>query len=259
MKKTFILLLAIFVLSGCAAKNTNEKSENSQASSTDEEVIAKTTETNNSEVNEIESNTETENNLSANINLDLSTMNWNGKKFTGSEHNGTIEFNSGTLDLDNNRNIIGGEFIINMNSLKDSDGSENLEKHLKGEDFFQVETYPEAKLKITHIEPNGELKEEETKYTITADLTIKEITRDIVFEATGKLEKNTLNANAEFNIDRTRWNIKYGSGKFFKGLGDKVINDEMSFKINLISLLPEVNNVEKEETTNSTNEINNQE
>ena len=41
------------------------------------------------------------------------------------------------------------------------------------------------------------------------------------------------NATATMTIDRSEFNIRYGSGSFFENLGDKTIYDEFDLEVNL--------------------------
>jgi len=50
-----------------------------------------------------------------------------------------------------------------------------------------------------------------------------------------KIEGGVVNAAADFDIDRTQWDLKYGSGKFFENLGDKMISDNFNLKLKLIA------------------------
>jgi polyisoprenoid-binding protein YceI len=113
---------------------------------------------------------------------------------------------------------------INTTDLKAGEGKENLDGHLKADDFFGVEKHKTAKLVFTNISGKGK-----GLYTVTADLTIKGITKPITFDITVK--GNT--ASTTLKVDRTKYDIKYGSGSFFSDLGDKTINDEFELKVNL--------------------------
>lgn len=162
------------------------------------------------------------------LDLDASTMTWYGEKAVGKSHLGTVDLQSGNLEIKDGQ-LVGGEFIIDMNSLKNDEEIASLDKHLKSADFFDVVNYPEAKLVIT----DSNSTDEPNIYQITADLTIKDITAPISFEAQIKQEANILSALSEIEIDRTTWNLQYGSGKFFQDLGDNMINDELMFKLDL--------------------------
>lgn len=160
------------------------------------------------------------------VNIKSSNVFWKGEKVTGS-HEGNISLKSGVLKFDDEK-LIGGNIVINMNTIDCTDLSgeykSKLEGHLKSNDFFGVEKFPEASLEITKVRSKGN-----SKYVCTADLTIKGITKEIKFEA--ELEKG--NATTNIVIDRTNFNIKYASGSFFKELGDKMIYDEFEISVSL--------------------------
>ena len=176
--------------------------------------------------------------ISANTNLDLkkSQIEWVGKKITGS-HNGTIQISSGNLEVKSNE-IISGEFIIDMSSIVCSDIEDekyNLKflDHLKSDDFFSVEQYPTSKLVI---KKGVILKENKNGWThnIYADLTIKGITKEVVFPCKIVVNRNDIvSAFAEFTVDRTQYGIEYKSSSFFPNIADKAIDNEMYFKVNL--------------------------
>ena len=151
---------------------------------------------------------------------------WKGYKVAGS-HEGTLDLKSGTLSFDNEK-LVGGSFEIDMSTIActdlDGDSKGSLEGHLKSPDFFDTAQFPNAILNFTNVEVKGK-----NGYTVTADLTIKGITESIVFEASIYGKK----ASASIKIDRTTFNVKYGSGNFFEGLKDKVIYDEFDLVIDL--------------------------
>lgn len=162
-----------------------------------------------------------------------SKLNWAGNKVVGG-HWGTVDISSGSLNV-NSGKLVGGEFVINLKTiksldLKENEGKSKLEGHLMSDDFFATDKFPTAKLVITKAE---ESKQGKNNYNITGDLTIRGITHSITFPAKVDLEKGKAKAYAEFNIDRTKWDIKYNSGNFFKDLGDRMIKDEIEFKVNL--------------------------
>lgn len=160
-----------------------------------------------------------------------STLGWVGKKVTG-QHNGYLKFESGKLELDG-ENIKGGNFVVDMTSLtvediKDEKTNGMLVGHLKSDDFFSVETYPKANLVVEKATKSGET------YTITGKLTIKGATHPITFDAVReKKSDGTQVFTGNVVVDRTLYNVKYGSGKFFASLGDNMIYDEftLDFKI----------------------------
>jgi len=156
-----------------------------------------------------------------------SKLSWLGEKVTG-QHSGSINLQSGWINWMDNK-IVSGEFDIDMSSIKDAEGSERLEGHLKSEDFFGVEKYPTSKLVITGSSPF-----EKGSGLVKGNLTIKGVTNPIEFRATmQKVEEGTW-FYTNIIIDRSKYNVRYGSGSFFDNLGDKTIYDEFKLKVNLL-------------------------
>jgi len=166
------------------------------------------------------------------VNTTASTIVWTAKKVTG-KHNGTVTIKEGHLDI-NDGVLTGGSFVIDMTSITVTDlqggGKAKLEGHLKSDDFFSVETFPTATLVITEAQAKGD-----GNYDIKADLTIKGITNPIQFSAVVKPEGNLIKATADIKVDRTLYDVRYGSGKFFSNLGDNMINDEFELAVSLVT------------------------
>lgn len=161
------------------------------------------------------------------IDVAKSKINWVGKKVTG-QHEGTVNLKEGVLTF-NGKNLMGGSFTVDMNSLvatdlKSGEGKEKLEGHLKSEDFFGTEKHTTSLLVFKTIVAKGK-----NVYTVTANLTIKEITNPVTFDIT--VNENT--ATTAFKVNRTKYNIKYGSGSFFDNLGDKAIYDDFELSASL--------------------------
>jgi polyisoprenoid-binding protein YceI len=170
-------------------------------------------------------------NTPASITVDAtkSVISWKAYKVTGS-HEGTISLNSGEL-LHTDGRLSGGTFDINMSSIAVTDlegGMKGkLEGHLKSPDFFSVEEFPTGTLNITNVTSRGKVGE----YKITADLTLKGITKPIKFNAVE--EGGTF--TADITVDRAEYNVRYGSGSFFDNLGDKTIYDEFELTVSLVT------------------------
>lgn len=164
------------------------------------------------------------------INTKVSNVDWIGKKVTG-QHTGTINIKEGNLHL-HDGNLSTGKVVIDMSSISctDTEGEwgQKLVSHLNSADFFDVENHKTATLEITSTK-----KIEGNKYTVSGNLTIKGITKPIIFESTIEIKDGKLAAYAEVKVDRTLYDIKYGSGKFFEGLGDKMIDDEFIVKFKI--------------------------
>ena len=150
------------------------------------------------------------------------TLLWLGEKVTG-QHTGTIKLQSGWLNWQDNK-IVSGEFNIDMASLKESENNKMLMGHLKSDDFFGVVKYPVAKLTIT-----GSTPFDKGTGVVTGTLTIKDITNPVEFKASLQKKDDGTWFFTNITIDRTKYNIRYGSGSFFDNLGDKTIYDE--FKV----------------------------
>ncbi|KQR72519.1 YceI family protein [Pedobacter sp. Leaf176] len=158
-----------------------------------------------------------------------STITWIGKKVTGS-HNGTVALQSGTLNVDGKK-VTGGTFTIDMNSIKDADGSAKLEGHLKADDFFGTAKFPTSTFVITKVAGSG------AAVTVSGNLTIKGITKPLSFPATVSVNTDgTVSALAgKITVDRTKYDIRYGSKSFFDSIGDKAIDDNFELAVKLVA------------------------
>ncbi len=166
------------------------------------------------------------------VNVESSTIKWIGSKIS-ENHEGNVNIVKGALSIDHGK-LVGGFFTIDMNSIKTTDMSDKynkkLDNHLKNEDFFNVKEFPFATINILKAE-----KTEGNMYRVSANLTIKGITNTIGFYTDIKIKGAHYQATANIKIDRTKWDIKYKSGSFFKDLGDKIILDQIEFDVFLLS------------------------
>lgn len=167
------------------------------------------------------------------VSPDESKIVWLGKKVTG-EHRGMITLASGALQF-NGEQLTGGSFEIDMNSITNSDieGDEYKQKlvgHLKSDDFFGVEKFPKASFVIKTVE-----SKKAGKYVVKGDITIKGITKSIEFPAQVTVLDSKSTATASITIDRSEFDVKYGSGSFFENLGDKMIYDDFTLDITLVA------------------------
>lgn len=172
------------------------------------------------------------------VNTADSKVNWLGKKVTG-QHNGTINLLKGEVMVDNGK-VTGGKVEIDMKTIKnldltDAETNAKLVKHLSSADFFEADKYPTSKLEIVKVEEIKDATKPNVNSTVTANLTMKDVTKSITFPAEIKIDNGVLTAKADFDVDRTDWNIKYGSGKFFDNLGDKMINDKFNLNLTIVA------------------------
>lgn len=152
---------------------------------------------------------------------------WLGEKVTG-QHTGNINLQSGWINWQDNT-ILSGEFNIDMSTLKDSEANERLEGHLKSEDFFGVVKFPVAKLAVS-----GSTPFDKGTGMVSGTLTIKGISNPIEFKAAMQKKDEGVWFFANIVVDRTKYNVRFGSGSFFDNLGDKTIYDEFKLKVNLL-------------------------
>jgi polyisoprenoid-binding protein YceI len=153
-----------------------------------------------------------------------SNIEWVGRKVTGS-HNGTIAIQAGELIL-NNGKLVGGKLVVDTTSIRildieDPATNAQFAGHLASDDFFSIQKFPEATLKITAVTGNH----------VEGDLTIKGITHSIGFDAVINVSDLLLTATAKLLIDRTKYEMKFRSGNFFKDLGDTLIYNDFELNV----------------------------
>lgn len=164
---------------------------------------------------------------------------WKGSK-PGGEHNGLIQLKQGGSFIVDDGKLTGGKFVIDMNSIvnfdvEDEDMNAKLVGHLKSSDFFHVDSFPEAIFVITKVD---QIEEDGYNNHISGNLTMKEITHEISFKAKVHVKDNgMIDAKSEdIVLDRTKWNVNYGSKSVFKELKDKFIHDEFTLSIEAYSM-----------------------
>ncbi|MES2286085.1 MAG: YceI family protein [Bacteroidota bacterium] len=171
------------------------------------------------------------------VDTKATTATWLGKKVTG-QHDGKINVSKGSVINDHNT-ITGGTIEFDMNSitctdLTDKEWNDKLIGHLKSDDFFSSAKNPTAKFEITKVAPIETLKPE-NDFNVTGKLTIKGITNEITFPAKIKMDEKTMVVIAKIIINRTKFDIKYGSASFFESIGDKAISDDFELNVNLVA------------------------
>jgi polyisoprenoid-binding protein YceI len=165
-----------------------------------------------------------------------SKINWEGSKTLIKEwiDTGNISLQSGYLTLENNE-IKEGKIVIDMNSISaektgGGGGEDNLSKHLKSEDFFNTENFPTSEFSLTSLTKT----EGEYEYIAKGDITIKNITKTIEFPIKIYMIGESIFVNGEIILDRSLFEVKFGSTSFFKDIGDKAINNNFKLKLELV-------------------------
>jgi hypothetical protein len=157
-----------------------------------------------------------------------SNIDWVGRKVTAA-HNGTIAIKAGSLTLTDGK-LTGGQFIIDTTSIKVLDVTDpatnaQFAGHLASDDFFASEKYPEATLEITSVTGNH----------VNGNLTIKGIIHPIGFDVAVNVNGDTIVASGHLVIDRTKYEMKFRSGNFFKDLGDTLIYNNFDLNVSIIA------------------------
>jgi rhodanese-related sulfurtransferase len=174
------------------------------------------------------------------INVEKSRIEWTGRNLM-SAHCGTIKLLAGQIEVLAARPIRGG-FTLDMNSIENSDIQDStmrqiLIRHLKSDDFFDVQHFPVAQLQLLKITPLADVQPGTPNHEVSGELTLKGASGEVVFRAIlGPTADGLLAADAHFDMDRTRWNVLYGSGKFYEKLGKHLVNDEVSLALKLVTL-----------------------
>ncbi len=162
------------------------------------------------------------------FNLENSNIKWTGTELTSKIHYGSLKLTKADLVIIDSK-ITSGEFTVDMTSLSVEDlegkSKERLEGHLSSDDFFSIEKFQTASLKVLDSKSleNG-------SFNVNGELTIKDITHPIEFTIT-KNDDN--NYNAKLTFDRSKYDVKFRSGTFFENLGDKLILDDIDLDVNL--------------------------
>jgi polyisoprenoid-binding protein YceI len=191
-----------------------------------------------------------EDNSGASWKLDTAASNieWVGTKVTG-YHTGNVPLKSGEINVKNGE-VTGGKFIMDLANIQvsgpknvDAASNQKLLGHLKSVDFFDVEKNPEGTFELTQVLPyKGDAvkdstdprQEEISKYkvtdpthTVSGNLTLKGVTKNIEFPARITVSGNEAEAVAKFNINRKDWKIEYA------GKPDDLIRDDIHLGISI--------------------------
>lgn len=168
------------------------------------------------------------------VDTKASTIAWKGSKtVTKSSHNGFISLSAGSVEIEKGE-LKTADFTVDMKTITNEDmkaspkDAAKLVGHLSSEDFFHVAKFPTATFKTTSI-----TKKSATEVVIKGDFTMIGKTVPVEFPAKVEIKGDSATGEATLKIDRTLWGLKYGSGKFFTGLGDKVISDEIEFTLKI--------------------------
>lgn len=170
-----------------------------------------------------------------------SSLAWNAQKRVGAKHRGTVVVQEGAFVVEQGQ-VIGGTVVADMTTIVDLDLTDEkfntmLVNHLKSDDFFAVETYPTALFAISEV---TELEGVEgSTHRVTGSMTIKGIENEISFPAVFASDETGLQVTGTATLDRTLWDVRFGSDKFFDNLGDGLIEDEFMLTFNMLFVATE--------------------
>lgn len=164
-------------------------------------------------------------------------LTWVGKKVTG-QHHGSIQVQEGSVRWGAD-GLAAAEVTIDMGSIKDLDmdgeSAARLERHLRSDDFFGTARFKTATFKTTRVEKIAGAAAGQPNYTVTGDLTIKGIAKPITFGLRAWQEDRSVRAVGTAVFDRTHYGIEYRSGSIFDALGDKMIDDLVELRFDLVA------------------------
>ena len=175
------------------------------------------------------------------VDVAASTMTWSGSKTLVENYvdAGTMQVKEGTIVVEGDT-ISQANFVFDMASIQATTmakggGQDALTGHLKSDDFFAVETYPTAEFVLTSAVADADVSLSH-RYMLTGDLTIKGVTNAVSFPAVIAMRDGKLSAEAAFDLDRTMWNVRYGSDNFFDNLGENVISDLFTVAFTIVAV-----------------------
>lgn len=165
-----------------------------------------------------------------------SSVTWHATKVTG-EHMGTVNVANGYLSVTDG-NLVAANIIADMGSIActDMEGewADKLVGHLNSDDFFNVSEHKTSSFTLRNIEALTDAKGDAT-HTVTGDFTIRGITKSVTFDATITDNGGKLAISGSAVLDRSQFDVKYGSGSFFDNLGDNLIHDNFTVGFNLVA------------------------
>jgi polyisoprenoid-binding protein YceI len=161
-----------------------------------------------------------------------SVVKWQGSSLNGlNSHTGYIYISKGELMIEKGQ-LVGGTVEVDMNTIEDKNNERDnkLVHHLKDPDFFDIEKFPFSTIVITRVASIGGDNKK-----ITGNLTIKGITYPVIFSAKTEVTGDIVKANGKLIIDRSKWDVRYKSRKFYDIVANQTISDSIEFDIKIIA------------------------
>ena len=166
---------------------------------------------------------------------DNSSIKWTGRELSTKSHYGSLQMKNGSLTV-NTDGTVNGIIKIDMTTIDCEDlqgrSKASLERHLRSDDFFSVESHPIATLTFKSEGGIGA----GNKLAFNGDLEIKGISHPISFESELKSVDPKVSALVDMTFDRSKYNVRFRSGTFFQNLGDKLIYDDIEISVDIRTL-----------------------
>jgi len=173
------------------------------------------------------------------IDVSESSIEWSGRNLL-KKHHGQIGLRSGQLEFAHGE-LTSGRVVIDLSNivcfdLQGKEWHDVLINHLQSDDFFDVARFPEALVVINGARRIEHATPGQPNLEIAADLTLKGVSAPLKFlAAAGVTPDGKAAAQAVFSFDRTRWNVLYGSGRFFHRLGRHLVNDLIELEVKIVT------------------------
>jgi polyisoprenoid-binding protein YceI len=149
------------------------------------------------------------------------TIGFIGAKVTG-DHKGSFSKFSGTATVAGDK-VTSLEIVVDVASM--TTDAEQLTEHMLSADFFEVETYPQAK--FTSLEITEKAGADGATHEVAGNLELKGQAKKVTFPATVHVKDGSVHAKAAFSIDRKLWGITY------PGKPDDLIKDDVALDLDL--------------------------
>ncbi|MEE4112056.1 MAG: YceI family protein [Desulfobacteraceae bacterium] len=172
------------------------------------------------------------------VDTDQSRVEWAGHN-PNTKHDGTVRIKKGDIVVKNGKPV--GTFEIDMNAIENKSlaGDELqpvLISHLKSDDFFFTRRFPTATFTIQSGTPKKEPYVSAPNVDIQGELTLRGVKAGVSFPATVyQAPDGTITAKARLDLDRTHWNIIYGSTRFFEHLGMHLVFDIIHVDVKIVA------------------------
>jgi len=177
------------------------------------------------------------------LDCDVSRITWTGRNLTNA-HQGTIPFIEGHLEVEQGwltrGHVVADMRSISCDDIEDANMNRMLLAHLASDDFFAVDEYETAEMHWDRVE-HLDVLPGQPNMILRGGMTIRGQQEPLEVQAIqGFGADGGFFLQAHFDLDRTRWNVQYGSGKLFESLAMHLVNDHISIGLKLMATPEEI-------------------